>query len=203
MAKAHRRTTGWVEGFFVRVSGLFVAMAAVVASQSARADDVVSFPRFRWGVSGEGGPYYRTTGDSGGLGGLSGHLGVQFTPYFSMYAQATTLIGGGVAIFSDATTTTISTSVVATAMFAPVAEVDVDYLYVSLAPELVFAATAGPMATSGTFFGLDARVGLWAPKPSGLRSRRQGVTFGIDLHTVFTPNAVMLVPLIAIGWATY
>ncbi len=201
--RAHRRTIAAGRRNFVSVSRFFVAIAALLVSQSARADDVVTFPRLRWGVAGEGGPYYLTTGDSGGLGGLSGRIGAQFTPYFSMYAQATTLVGGGVAIFSDDRTTTISTSVVATAMFAPVAEVDVGYLYMALAPEVVLAATAGPMGTSGTFFGLDARVGLWAPKPIGLRSRRQGVTLGIELHTVFTPNAVMVVPLIAIGLETY
>ena len=173
---------------------------ALVLTTPARAEDVsVTFPRLRWGVSAVGGPYVvAPTSDSGGLGGVSGRIGVQLTPYFAMYAQATTLVGGGVTIFSNDLSATISTAVIATAMFAPAAEVDVGFLYVALAPELVFAASAGTISASGTFFGVEGRVGLWASS-NAPRARRRGVSLGLDLHATFLPTTVMLVPLLSLG----
>ncbi len=120
-----------------------------------------------------------------------------------MVAQLTTVVGGGVTVFSDYATTTVSTEVLAAGVLAGNAEIDFDYFYVGLGPEVVLAATAGPTSTSGAFFGIDARVGLWAPPPRSPRGRRAGVQLGVDFHVIVTPVGVMLTPLITVGWAAF
>ncbi len=166
-------------------------------------DAAVRFPRLQWGMSIEGGPYFYN-GYDGGVGGLSGRIGVQFTPRFAMYAQGVSLVGGGVTIFESDTTTTIATEVIATQMFSAIAEVDfLKWFYAGLGTEVVFAAAAGPVPASGAFFGITTRAGLWTSDSEAPRAAHKGFQLGIDLHALITPNGVLVIPMLALGYEAF
>ncbi len=153
-----------------------------------------------------GGPYFffhdADVGE-GGLGGLTGRIGAQLTNSFALYANAGGFLGGGSVITFDPNAITVSTEFIAAATVGAMAEIDLDYLYVGLGPELVVLGAAGPTSAAGACFGVTGRVGVWNPRQPR-QNRRAGFHLGLDLQTMFVlPVGVLVVPMLAFGFDMY
>lgn len=164
----------------------------------------VSTSRFRWGISGAGGPLMG--GYSGGAGGIDARFGWQFDSLFGLYAQPMFLLGAGASADVDGASAT------GMALFGVGALADAtlgDLFYVAAGPELLFGAIGEASASStsasasgaeGPFFSLAARAGFafGSKRPD----RRSAFTVGLHLHTVFANEAAIL-PLVALGYESF
>lgn len=123
------------------------------------------FPRFRWGLSFEGGPYFFGDG-TGGLGAVTVRAGAQINRLFGVYAQAGAFGGGGGSVGAGSATV----EVIAAASLGVLAELDLgDVFYIAAGPELMAgeagadsagAGTASVSESAGAFFSVTGRLGV-------------------------------------------
>lgn len=182
------------------------AAPPAAGSTQADADPDAQKARFRWGISGMGGPYFQG-GNSGGAGGVDVRLGVQLTDKFAVYGQPAAIIGGGASAGAGGT----KASGIVMGSFGALADLTLaDLFYVAAGPELVTGTvgstsvsgtSAGAAAAAGTFFSVTARVGLalGSAKPD----RRKAFTIGGDFRVVFTPGAATVIPFVALGYEAF
>ena len=160
------------------------------------------FPRFRWGLSFEGGPFF-FGGSTGGIGAVTVRAGAQINRLFGVYAQVGAFGGGGGAISSTDT----SVEVIAAASLGVLAELDLgDVFYIAAGPELMAGEAGADSAGSGgasvsesagAFFSITGRLGVVLGKIRP--ERRKGFQLGIDFHTIITPGGVVLTPMLSLG----
>lgn len=180
--------------------------APAAGSTQADGDSEGQKARFRWGISGMGGPYFQG-GNSAGAGGVDVRLGVQLTDKFAVYGQPAAIIGGG----ASAGPGGAKASALVMGSFGALADLTIaDLFYVAAGPELVSgtigsAGTSGTSATAGgaagTFFSVAARVGLalGSVKPD----RRKAFSIGGDFRVVFTPGGATVIPFLALGYESF
>lgn len=161
--------------------------------------------RFRWGISGYGGPL--SGGLSGGAGGIDTRFGAQITNMFGVYAQPMLLLGAG----ANASATGASASGIALYGVGVLGDVTLaDLIYLAAGPELLFgamgaasASTTGASASgsTGPYLSLAARAGLalGSVKPN----RRKAFTIGLDLRTVLNPGDPVITPCLALGYDSF
>lgn len=164
------------------------------------------FPRFRWGIWAIGGPYFYG-GAGGGAGGINVRLGVAINELFSVYGQATGLLGGGGGV-SLATGTTSASALVA-ANVAAMADLTLGNLFfIAAGPELVSGVvgstridpkTSKEQGAAGAFFGITARTGLALGNTHDPRQRR-AFTFGLHMEIILTPFDPIIAPMIGLGY---
>jgi hypothetical protein len=161
--------------------------------------------RFRWGISGAGGPMVGAY--SGGAGGIDARFGMQLSNMFGVYAQPILMVGAGASADANGASATglalYGASLVADATF-------LNMFYVAGGPELLAggvgtaAASSGGVASAsastGPFFSLAARAGL--ALGSYRPERRSAFTLGIDMHVIFAGGAAVL-PMLALGYEAY
>jgi hypothetical protein len=186
-------------------------LAILSLSHAVRAQDIAPQPepataRFRWGISAAGGPVLG--GFSGGAGGIDARFGAQLNRYFAIYAQPVLLVAAG------ASSNASGASGTAIGLYGVAALADLtlgDLFYVAAGPELLAggvgtasASTNGTTrkdsASTGPFFSVAARAGFafGSQRPT----RRKAFTVGLDLHTIFTGEVVVL-PLLAVGFEAF
>ena len=164
---------------------------------NARVDDTPTEfrPHFRWGAAGRVGYHVPTPGLSAGL---DGHLGVQFTPAFGLYALIGLTVGVG---FDGAPTSALNlfdlhAAVIAEGFFA-------DLVYVGAGPMVAVPNYANritsTLPTGGTQT-LTIRSGAWAAGVDvraglqfGNALRRRGFNVGVELITLFYPGSTLTV----------
>lgn len=161
--------------------------------------------RFRWGISGFGGPL--AGGLGGGAGGIDVRVGAQLSNKFGIYGQPVVLFGAG----ADASTNGASASAVALAGTGVLADLTLaDLFYVAVGPEVLFGAmgSASSSATtntasgsSGAHFSVTARAGF--AFGSMQPERRKAFTVGLDFRTIFNPGDPVLVPCLALGYDAF
>ena len=155
--------------------------------------------RFRWGISGFGGPML-IGGTTSGAGGLDVRLGATINNLFGIYAQPMFLVGGQAGAAGGGGAGFAGVGVLAE--LTPI-----DMFYVAVGPEFVngFAFSSGPTGTAaggiGGTFSLAARAGvaLGSSKPA----RRKAFTIGLDFRSMFTAGSTVVVPAIALGYDAY
>jgi hypothetical protein len=179
---------------------------AVETGESAEgtAEAAPSESRFRWGISGAGGPLMG--GYSGGAGGIDARFGMQLDSLLGIYAQPMLLLGAGVTADAEGA----SASGVALYGVGVLADVTLaDLFYAGLGPELLLGAIAEAEANSttssasgatGPFFSLALRTGFafGSVRPT----RRHAFTVGLDMHMVFA-NELAVMPLVALGYEAF
>jgi hypothetical protein len=162
--------------------------------------------RFRWGISGAGGPILGAY--SGGAGGIDARFGMQMSQLLGVYAQPILLAGAGVS--ADAK----GASATGLALYGFGAMVDTtlaNLFYVAAGPELLFGGvgtaaasanggTARASASTGPFFSLAARTGF--AFGSARPDRRKAFTLGLDMHVVFAGGAAVL-PMLGLGYEAF
>ncbi|MBN2801644.1 MAG: hypothetical protein JXR91_00980 [Deltaproteobacteria bacterium] len=178
------------------------ADAAPADEQKPAAETEKFFPRFRFGVSGMGGPIL---GDiRGGAGGLDLRAGVQINELIGAYIQPMVALGAG----ASSSDTSASLSGLAVAGLAAMAEFDfINMLFVAVGPEILaggiaeasVSETSGSgSASKGPYFGIAARAGVAIGKTRP--HRRSKFSIALDMHVIFAPNAVAVLPMIAFGF---
>jgi len=185
-----------------------VAQPAQPAVETDAAEPVAepapSQSRFRFGISGAGGPLMG--GYSGGAGGLDARFGMQLDPMFAVYGQPILLVGAGASADLEGASAT------ALALYGVGALADVtlaDLFYAAAGPELLFGgmgeaeattSSASASASTGPFFSIALRTGFAFGSVGP--DRRQAFTVGLDMHVVLADEAAIL-PLIALGYESY
>lgn len=161
--------------------------------------------RFRWGISGYGGPLMG--GLSGGAGGIDARFGAQITNMFGVYAQPMILLGAG----AEASVQGASASGIALYGVGALGEVSLaDLVYIGAGPELLFggmgSASAGVAGSSasgstGPYLSLTGRAGLalGSVKPN----RRKAFTIGLDFRMVLNPGDPVVVPCLGLGYDAF
>lgn len=161
--------------------------------------------RFRWGISGYGGPLMG--GLSGGSGGIDARFGAQITNMLGVYAQPVLLVGAG----ADASANGASASAVALYGSAVLGEVTLaDLVYIGVGPELLFGGmgsasvsttTSKASGSTGPYLSVAARAGFafGSMRPN----RRKAFTIGLDMRTVFNPGDPVIVPCLALGYDAF
>jgi len=158
------------------------------------------FPRFRWGLSFEGGPYF-FNGSTGGEGAVTVRAGVQINELFGVYAQPVAILGGGATVNGSGS----AASAILLGGVGVLAELDLgNIFYIAGGPEILGgdagSANSGGAATvsEGVFFGATARLGLelGVIRPH----RRAAFQLGGDLHVVFTGGGPVITPMISLGY---
>ena len=185
------------------------APAPAAGAAGAEAAPAEESTRFRWGISGYGGPLLG--GLSGGAGGVDARFGAQISNMFGVYAQPMFLVGAGASSsVSGASASGVGlfgTGVLADATFS-------DLVYVAAGPELLLGGMAGTgasvgpggttvsaAASTGPYFSVAARAGLalGSAKPE----RRKAFTIGLDLRLIFNPGDPLIVPCLALGYEAF
>lgn len=195
--------TTWWHRIGVAALGAWAIGSTATASPSNTGPDFS--PRFRWGISGGGGPALGAY--SGGVGVIDARFGVQLSEFFGVYGQPAVLFGGALeADVSGATSTGFGFF-----GLGALAEVDpVDFFYLAAGPELVsggFASTsAGESGGSvsadvGAYFGVTTRAGFALGTMSA--TRRSAFTIGVDAHFVFLPGGTFIAPMVALGYDAF
>jgi hypothetical protein len=166
------------------------------------------FPRFRWGVWFEGGPYFYGS-STGGAGGTNVRMGVQVNEMLGFYGQAIGVLGGGASVKPTGTTPAINASAFVGAGFAAMADLTLGNLFfIAAGPELMAGIigadrqdpkTLKTEAAAGAFFSIAARMGLALGNTTNPKQRR-AFTFGLDFHMVLTPFDPVIAPMIALGY---
>lgn len=165
--------------------------------------------RFRFGVSGMGGPMMGAY--EGGAGGIDLRLGYQINNTFGIYAQPVGLVGVGASVDADEA----RASALALAGVGLLFEVTpINLFYFALGPEYLTGAvgTASASASStsagaearaatGPFLSIAGRAGLalGSSKPN----RRNAFTIGLDARVVFAPGGPAILPLLALGFDAF
>lgn len=178
------------------------AIQAETAEQGEGAEPSES--RFRWGISGAGGPL--AGGYSGGAGGITTRFGWQVDSLLGFYAEPLLLVGAG----ASADVEGASATGLALYGFGAMADVTLaDMFYVAAGPEILLGAIGEAEASStsasaegatGPFVSLATRAGFafGSVRPN----RRHAFTVGLDMHVVLA-NEVAILPLIALGYEAY
>jgi len=160
--------------------------------------------RFRWGISGAGGPLMG--GYSGGAGGITTRFGWQLDSMLGFYGEPLLLVGAGASADIDGASAT------GIALYGLGAMADItlgDFFYIAAGPEVLLGAigeaeagtaAASADAATGPFFSLATRAGfaLGSVRPN----RRSAFTIGLDMHVVLA-NEVAIMPLIALGYEAF
>ena len=182
--------------------------AEPAAAEPSAAEPAQPESRFRWGISGAGGPL--VGGYSGGAGGLDARFGLQLDSLLAIYGQPVLLVGAGAKADLEGASAT------GLAMYGVGALADVtlaNLFYAAAGPELLFGAigeaeasatSAGASASAsgatGPFFSIALRTGL--ALGSVEPNRRQAFTVGLDMHVVLANEAAIL-PMLALGYESY
>jgi hypothetical protein len=141
------------------------------------------FPRWRWGVSGLGGPFYAGS-ETGGFGGIAARTGLQAGNAIAIYVQPFALLGRGT-----------SSGLAAAAGIGVLADVTIaDLVYLAVGPEL-FGVSDGPRVS----FVSRAGIALGSTKPD----RRSALVIGLDLRLVATPGGPASIPLLSVGYEAF
>jgi hypothetical protein len=177
--------------------------AATPAEAPANSEDEAA--RFRWGISGYGGPLMG--GLSGGAGGIDARFGAQISRMFGVYGQPVLLVGAG----ADASVNGASASGIALYGVGALGEVNLsDLFYVAAGPEVLLggmgSASAGTTgssasASTGPYLSMTARAGLalGSMKPN----RRKAFTIGLDFRTVLNSGDPVIVPCLGLGYDAF
>src|SRR5215472_8319348 len=105
--------------------------------------------RFRWGIWGEGGPYF-FKGSTGGVGGVTVRLGAQLSEPFAVYAQPILLVGGGAKAGVSTAGVTESASALVVAGGAAMGEATLgDLFFIGAGPEIVFGSAGSASQSAG------------------------------------------------------
>lgn len=167
--------------------------------------DEPSESRFRWGISGAGGPLMG--GYSGGAGGITTRFGYQVDSLLGFYGEPLLLVGAG------ASADVQGASATGIALYGLGAMADItlgDFFYLAAGPEVLLGAmgevqagaagTGSVEAATGPFFSLGTRAGfaLGSVQPNC----RSAFTIGLDMHVVFA-SEVAIMPLIALGYEAF
>lgn len=161
--------------------------------------------RFRWGLSGFGGPLVGPL--SGGAGGLDARFGAQINHLVGVYGQPVLLLGAG----ADSSVNGASASGVA--LYGVGALVDVtlaNIIYIAAGPELLHGgmgsssvALTGSKAagSTGPYFSVAGRAGLLlgSMKPE----RRKAFHIGLDFRMVMNPGDPLVLPMLALGYEAF
>ena len=176
------------------------------------AEQSESTSRFRWGVSGFGGPLLLAY--TGGGFGVDARFGVQLNQTLAIYGQPVLAVAVAGASSSSSSGASASTSVAG--LYGLGAMVDAtlgDLFYVAGGPELLLGgigsasvsvngqnAASTVEAKTGPFFSIATRAGFafGSKRPD----RRKGFTIGLDMRLLFAGDAVLL-PLIALGYEAF
>jgi hypothetical protein len=173
------------------------------AEAPAKADEEAT--RFRWGISGYGGPL--AGGLSGGAGGIDARFGAQITKMFGIYGQPVLLVGAG----ANASVNGASASAIGLYGVGALGEVSLaDLFYIAVGPEVLLGGMASSSVTTtgaaaaastGPYLSVTARAGLalGSMKPQ----RRKAFTIGLDLRTIFNPGDPVVVPCLALGYDAF
>jgi hypothetical protein len=160
------------------------------------------YPRFRWGISFMAGPL--TGGTSGGAGGIDTRFGAQISDLLGLYLQPALMFGAG-ASSSAAAGSGSALAVVGAGLLADFTFINL--FYAAIGPELLYggfasvastAAGSGGSASAGTFFSLATRLGIALGSTTPEHKKR--FTLGLDMHIVFVPGNVTVMPMIALGY---
>jgi hypothetical protein len=161
--------------------------------------------RFRWGISGAGGPMLG--GYSGGAGGIDARFGMQMSQLLGLYAQPIVLVGAGVSADAHGAS---ATGLALYGMGAMVDTTLANMFYLAGGPELLFGAvgtaaagsngSASASASTGPYFSLAGRAGF--AFGSARPERRKAFTVGLDMHVVFAGSAAVL-PMLGLGYEAF
>ena len=170
-------------------------------------------PRFRWGISGLGGPIF-VRGNVGGGSGVDARVGLQITRSLGLYAQPFLAVTGAKITYSS--NSLLSLMGVAAALDWTLA----DRFYLAVGPEVVrlgeqntgeelgnaVAAALGAQGTStppldGTFFSVAARTGV--AFGSMMPDRRRAFTVGLSVRSMFTTGGATVFPVVALGYESF
>jgi hypothetical protein len=160
---------------------------------------VGEYPRFRWGISFMGGPL--TGGTSGGAGGIDTRFGAQISDLLGIYLQPAVMFGAGVNS-SVANAEASGLAVVGAGLLADFTLINL--FYGAIGPELLYggfasaSSTGTASASAGTFFSLATRLGIALGSTTPEHKKR--FTLGLDMHIVFVPGNVTVMPMIALGY---
>lgn len=177
---------------------------AVQAETEQGGAEEPSESRFRWGISGAGGPLMGAY--SGGAGGITTRFGWQVDSLLGFYGEPLLLVGAGASADVEGASAT------GIALYGLGAMADLtlgDFFYLAAGPELLLGAIgeaetsttgASAEASTGPFFSLATRAGfaLGSVRPN----RRSAFTIGLDMHVVFA-SEVAIMPLIALGYEAF
>lgn len=177
---------------------------AVQSETEQGGKDEPSESRFRWGISGAGGPLMG--GYSGGAGGITTRFGWQLDSMLGFYGEPLLLLGAGASADIEGASAT------GIALYGLGAMADItlgDFFYIAAGPEVLLGAigeasaggmTASAEAATGPFFSLATRAGfaLGSVRPN----RRSAFTIGLDMHVVLAEE-VAIMPLIALGYEAF
>jgi len=173
---------------------------AAPPAEAAPSDEIVGeYPRFRWGISFMGGPLVGAT--SGGAGGIDTRFGAQISDLLGIYVQPALMFGAGV----DADNTNASASGLVVAGAGVLADFTfINLFYAGIGPEILYggfasgSSTGTASAAAGTFFSLATRLGIALGSTTPEHKKR--FTLGLDMHIVFVPSNVTVMPMIALGY---
>jgi len=181
---------------------------AVQAESEQDGKDEPSESRFRWGISGAGGPLMG--GYSGGAGGITTRFGYQVDSLLGFYGEPLLLVGAGASADVEGASAT------GIALYGLGAMADItlgNFFYLAAGPEVLLGAigeataaagtgtgTASAEAATGPFFSLGTRAGFALGSVSP--TRRSAFTIGLDMHVVFA-DEVAIMPLIALGYESF
>lgn len=169
------------------------------------ADEAAGSGRFRFGVSGMGGPMLGAF--SGGAGGVDLRFGWQLNNSYGIYAQPLFAVAAGAA--ADNSTASASAAVLAGtgALFEwnPINLVylagGVEILSGAFGSASVDANGGSAKAATGPFFSIPLRAGL--ALGSNQPNRRKAFTIGLDGHIIITGEGPVILPLIALGYDAF
>jgi hypothetical protein len=188
-------------------------VAAGATGTATTPDDDADQARFRWGISGFGGPL--AGGLSGGHGGIDARLGAQINETVGIYGQPMLLLGAGYG--SEASATSASVSASGIALYGIGALVDATFanlFYIAAGPEILHGAMGSASSTvsttgtsqsaagsTGPYFSIATRLGFafGSMKPK----RRKAFTVGLDMRIIFNPGDPVLTPGLALGYDSF
>jgi hypothetical protein len=145
--------------------------------------------RFRGGVALTGGGLF-VDGYALGLGGIDGRIGVQINNLIGVYAQPYLTFGGGQVAGATGVTGTVGSDVI------------VDFTFL----DQIFVGAGAGAGIIGSLVAEQAhlRVGGYPVVARGLNGiRRKGLMIGADLSVHFTSGAVIMQPMVSIGYEAF
>jgi hypothetical protein len=161
--------------------------------------------RFRWGITGGGGPMIG--GYTGGGLGVDARFGMQVSEMLGVYAQPS------VFVFIGALADDTNADVTAGAVYGLGALGDLtlgDLFFLAAGPEILMGAIGSASvnadgstaeAASGPFFSIAARTGFVFGRKGP--DRRSGFSVGLDLHAVFAGGETAIPVMIFLGYESF
>lgn len=178
--------------------GLAVAIGAVLASSSARADEpTADGARFRGGAAAKGGALIiPSSGDAGGVVGAEGHLGVQVNHLVGIYAvpQLALIFGAGGGGGAE-----LGAAVLADFTF--------DHRFqIGAGPEIISAAAfSSSVNVLGTLYGGRLHIAGFPLLGTGENGiRRKGLMVGADVSFLTSDGGgFLLQPTAVVGYEAF